>query len=70
MPSVVSRSTDKDFKMDVLYYVDTIGNRLNHIPVPAQTNVYAKPLNRLFNLDKLNQTMILVRMGSLTLSKA
>ncbi len=45
----------KDFKMDVLYYVDTIGNRLNYIPTtPAQTNVYAKPLNRLFNLDKLN----------------
>ncbi len=45
----------KDFKMDVLYYVDTIGNRLNYIPTSsAQTNVYAKPLNRLFNLDKLN----------------
>lgn len=45
----------KDFKLDVLYYVDTIGNRLNYIPTtPAQTNVYAKPLNRLFNLDKLN----------------
>ncbi|MBL0097130.1 MAG: cell surface protein SprA [Bacteroidetes bacterium] len=45
----------KDFKMDVLYYVDTIGNRLNYIPTsPAQPNVYAKPLNRLFNLDKLN----------------
>ena len=45
----------KDFKLDVLYYVDTIGNRLNYIPVGAnQPNVYAKPLNRLFNLDKLN----------------
>lgn len=45
----------KDFRLDVLYYVDTIGNRLNYIPTtPAQPNVYAKPLNRLFNLDKLN----------------
>ncbi|MBK7966633.1 MAG: cell surface protein SprA [Bacteroidetes bacterium] len=45
----------KDFKLDVLYYVDTIGNRLNYIPTNStQTNVYAKPLNRLFNLDKLN----------------
>ena len=46
----------KDFKLDVLYYVDTIGNRLNYIPTtPSQTNVYAKPLNRLLNLDKVNQ---------------
>jgi cell surface protein SprA len=45
----------KDFRLDVLYYVDTIGNRLNYIPTtPSQPNVYAKPLNRLFNLDKLN----------------
>jgi hypothetical protein len=45
----------KDFKLNVLYYVDTIGNRLNYIPVaPTEPNVYAKALNRLFNLDKLN----------------
>lgn len=45
----------KDFRMDVLYYVDTIGNRLNYIPtLPSQTNVYSRALNRLFNLDKLN----------------
>lgn len=46
----------KDFKLDIMYYVDSIGNRLNYIPTtPAQTNVYAKPLNRLLNLDKVNQ---------------
>ncbi len=46
----------KDFKLDVMYYVDSIGNRLNYIPTtPAQPNVYAKPLNRLMNLDKVNQ---------------
>lgn len=45
----------KDFKLDVLYYVDTIGNRLNYVTAPpSQPNVYAKPLTRLFNLDKLN----------------
>ena len=45
----------KDFKLNVLFYVDTIGNRLNYIPVSqAEPNVYAKALNRLFNLDKLN----------------
>jgi len=45
----------KDFKLNVLFYVDTIGNRLNYIPVaPSEPNVYAKALNRLFNLDKLN----------------
>jgi cell surface protein SprA len=46
----------KDFKLDVLYYVDTIGNRLNYLPVDAsEPKVYTKPLLRLFNLDKLNQ---------------
>jgi len=46
----------KDFKLDVLYYVDTIGNRLNYIPTnPSQPDIYAKPLNRVFRLDKLNQ---------------
>ncbi len=45
----------KDFKLNVLYYVDTIGNRLNYLPVgPDEPKLYAKPLNRLYNLDKLN----------------
>ncbi len=45
----------KDFKLDVLYYVDTIGNRINYLPVGTnEPNVYARPLNRFFSLDKLN----------------
>lgn len=46
----------KDFRLDVMYYVDTIGNRLNYVPAGSnQPNVNAKPLTRLFNLDRLNQ---------------
>lgn len=46
----------KDFRLDVLYYSDTIGNRLNKLIVPAsETNLYGKSLNRVFQLDKLNQ---------------
>ncbi|CAN5501796.1 cell surface protein SprA [soil metagenome] len=46
----------KDFRLDVMYYVDTIGNRLNYLPLlSSETNLYTKPLNRVYNLDKLNQ---------------
>ena len=46
----------KDFRLDVLFYSDTIGNRLNKLIVPeSETNLYGKSLNRVFQLDKLNQ---------------
>jgi cell surface protein SprA len=45
----------EDFKLDVLYYADTIGTRLNFIPTtPNDVNIFQKPLNRLLNLDRLN----------------
>lgn len=45
----------EDFKLDVLYYADTVGTRLNFIPTtPDDVNIYQKPLNRLLNLDRLN----------------
>lgn len=44
-----------EFRLDVLFYNDTIGNRLNKLLVPpSETNIYGKSLNRIFNLDKLN----------------
>lgn len=46
----------KDFRLDVLYYNDTIGNRINKLVVPeSETNIYGRSLNRVFLLDKLNQ---------------
>jgi len=45
----------KDFKLDVLFYVDTIGNRLNYLPVDqSEPAVFSKALNRLLRLDLLN----------------
>jgi cell surface protein SprA len=45
----------EDFKLDVLYYPDTVGTRVNFIPtVPEDVNIYQKPLNRLLGLDRLN----------------
>ncbi len=45
----------EDFRLDVLYYADTVGTRLNFIPTtPDNVNIYQKPLNRLLNLDRLN----------------
>ncbi len=47
----------KDFKLDVLYYADTIGTRLNYIPSSAaDVKVREVPLNRLLGLDRLNST--------------
>lgn len=46
----------KDFKLDVLYYSDTIGNRINKLIVPnSETRLYGRALTRVLNLDKLNQ---------------
>lgn len=47
---------EKDqFKLDVLYYADSIGTRLNFIPTtPADNKIYEVPLNRLLGLDRLN----------------
>ncbi len=45
----------KDFRLDVLYYIDSSGVRSNRFPVsPAITGVYGVPLNRFFNLDRVN----------------
>ena len=45
-----------EFKLNILYYADTIGTRINFIPTtPQDVNIHEVPLNRLLGLDRLNE---------------